>query len=1041
MGIVKRSRNQRSFGRGEIGERYLGQVGSPEFDSGVRRLKNWDILEEGGVRMRSPMRPLIDARVTEAAFNPTADTSTTRNVQTVEFVGIEFQRFEVEGGVQDLAFIITKEGLDYNILDSDSIAVEGGIEPLGRDTVVPAPRRYHRYVLSVFELEVNTETILGEDSFGLRGGITLPELLVGLIGGTNLRRLQSPQDITPSSLKIEKVRSNRRVIFMRSSDGFQHPYLRLEIVGGQIALVPPYNGSPRSTGDSIGRLNRLPFSVTSLSFSGIEFAREHASRIVMEQYVPKFQQSLTSGTNPNNVRIPSSWNVTSIPEGSARFNTLFATQSIQRLIVKGTVTGTNVLAPLTIASPYKQTDGRTFVPLDSWQTFRWSDRGTREEPAGSEGVEQRPIDSASDIRAFLHRSENPDYWINGNANNPSWFTETPEEVNADTYYWEGNMPLWNKWGLSSQFNLKALFPVSAVATMSDELFQRVKFMDGLGGFIMLRMFEYSSNTAIRGYYDIVCWVTRLNVSYNRDNGNFVDQLGFRRVLISFPSFQTARTGDAIPASEPVLNPGGLMDIGGGQLWKSRASIQRPETFKDYSEYLAGSMGIPTDGDQYKPPLPGSAYTRWYANVGQRDMVIDQYALPTFYGDEWPRGAVRVGGSALYTGQKEQDDYAISSVRAPEKLMSLLPSQIERILPETIKSLLAGGSTTDTQRDNVPATNAHEDEVFFYLLQLFSGTGGDSFGIPKHGTLGLSENDAITWIEKFRNIVIGTKQKEVLARLTQDGNLDGSTVDNIQAFRGSTGVVATGDYSICFSGPTGKELYIMYYEHASQAGFRSEKATLHAPDYFDAGVAKIVWDNTRNAFWCLSKDGRVVLFFLSREYGVQGFSEYLFHEDYGFADDPIINIFEFRGQMCIGTAKQVYTFEPPEFEGVQKDTKTSVSGGNLVTETLDIEGEITFFKHAPDGSQGDSDTYIKAVGATDVMCLNTERLVVVRGDPEIEAEVEPNTDSGPGVETYNLSSYVTQSKIPTLAVKYKASESNRKKGIILNTTSMYSIGEE
>ena len=128
-------------------------------------------------------------------------------------------------------------------------------------------------------------------------------------------------------------------------------------------------------------------------------------------------------------------------------------------------------------------------------------------------------------------------------------------------------------------------------------------------------------------------------------------------------------------------------------------------------------------------------------------------------------------------------------------------------------------------------------------------------------------------------------------------------------------------------------------------------------------------------------------------------------------------------MHISTINQIYEFEGPKWEGVQRDMSD-----------FDIVGEVSFLKHAPPGQQGDSETYIKAVGNTYVECRNTESITVIKDDGSgTEVALTPGNDSGPDIEDYDASSYVTQGKIPTLALKYVAGQTNEKKGCLLYTS--------
>jgi len=213
----------------------------------------------------------------------------------------------------------------------------------------------------------------------------------------------------------------------------------------------------------------------------------------------------------------------------------------------------------------------------------------------------------------------------------------------------------------------------------------------------------------------------------------------------------------------------------------------------------------------------------------------------------------------------------------------------------------------------------------------------------------------------------------------------------------------------------------------------ETATYQARDYFTAGVARIVWDHARKAFWCLSKDGRLALFYLSREYGLSGWSEYLFDDTVGIGtgEDRIRDVFIYQNKMCVSTKDQIFQFEAPEFEGVQRDL-----------ETAHIDGEMTFLKHAPAGTQGDSEGAVKSVGSTTVKGRNIASLTAITPDENrTEVALTPEVDGDAEVNTFDASSYVSQARLPLLAMKYRAGQDDTKKAIILNTSSRYVIGEE
>ena len=152
---------------------------------------------------------------------------------------------------------------------------------------------------------------------------------------------------------------------------------------------------------------------------------------------------------------------------------------------------------------------------------------------------------------------------------------------------------------------------------------------------------------------------------------------------------------------------------------------------------------------------------------------------------------------------------------------------------------------------------------------------------------------------------------------------------------------------------------------------------------------------------------------------------------GTGEDRIRDVFRYQEKMCISTKDQIFQFEELDYEGDLRDLGTMV-----------VEGETTFLKHAPSGQQGDSEGSVKDVGSTVVKGRNLANLTAIVPDGDgTEVTLVPEGDEDSGIDTFDASSYISQGRLPLLAMKYRAGQTDTKKAIILNTSSRYVIGEE
>ena len=998
MPSVTRSRNQRSFGGGEIGEEALGQVGSPPLDIALRKAKNWDILREGPLRIRSPMRTLFSTNPTGVA-DPRLSSDT--KFRQIHLLGIRLVEWDDESESREFAIVVYKADYDFEPEDnanynSDTPVGTGGVE----DT-------YSIYFLGVIPVPIKTQRDFDDLLWEHTSREGLDILLVQDDDKASFS-YQSLKFIDIQSLRVVKARDDARILFVDDEEGIAHSPIFVDFRSHKPQL--PYIG--RRVSHSLNTEFVDPFSVGNLSFQGMIRAPA-GEEIGIRPFTPPYLVHNSVFKSPG----------VAVDGNNFQANTLklpIHTPSLDRAI-------------------YERNGVRVYIPFCqnplSPQTGFYIDINPRIGGVGGTG------NFVSDSSYMAHNFPNRGALKNNlfdetEYQNPQeWYTRKPHEEYFDSFWWEGATRDRGRPGNLSNQNLKNLFPYSVFAYMTPALFNKIKFADGLGGFVLTRLprFNSADGNTLAGYYDICCWVTRFNGRADLIRGGTLPGR-YNLVLLSFPTYEAA-----------YLRGTGL-------------------TFDQYTQYFSESMMAYPDkvnpassATASEPSADDDNFTKW-RNISQRRLYITQYSLPTFTGNDMPRVAVPVGGSIMYTGHRVKDTISVSSNLHPFKLMSDLPDQVGRIPDAVIDKLLNKPGTTDeVLAPYIPGEGSHEDAIFFYFLDRAISLKRDVALQPKHAAFRFKDKEAITWGAKLREIVLGTNIKELLVRSNPESptGLDASSADNIHGFRGSTGVVDTGDYSICFSGPTGKEIYFLYYDE-SVRGMRAETATIYAPNYFDAGVARIVWDNTRNAFWCLSKDGRLALFFLSREYGLRGWTEYLFGDEVGFTDDPIKDVFQFRGQMCISNTTKIFTFKEPEYEGDQRDeiltrgpVDSSSTGeifpeGPLITAHAEILGEATFLKHAPRGQQGDSETYITAAGTTRVKCQNTGtgNFTAIAPDADSsESILTPGADSGPDIENYDLSSFVSQSEIPLLAVKYMAGQGDQKKGIILNTSSRYVIGEE
>ena len=346
----------------------------------------------------------------------------------------------------------------------------------------------------------------------------------------------------------------------------------------------------------------------------------------------------------------------------------------------------------------------------------------------------------------------------------------------------------------------------------------------------------------------------------------------------------------------------------------------------------------------------------------------------------------------------------------------------------------------------PSSQASPDDVFYFNTQLTSTT---SSILPFEMEAVIGTNNEIFWADTIRNLILGSKVEETLVRTVQNTPLAPGVIDlrGFQSARGSgSHLTAKGDYSLFFVGPDRDEIYFFWYDDAI-SGLRTRSATVMGGDLKD--IQDMRWDYRRKALWVVHGDGLLSLFYLSKEYGIMGWSDYIF-------DDPENGIFESRykahglfhnedlsvGFTAKGGKMVRLPFDRGDGEyiteaGVLRDIPYMDAGDKAIV------SRVEFFRNPPQSKSGPATIWKKRQGVCDLLCRDiTEIYSGGSSRKENRKDLTVNTQvvSDLGVYTYSLqgkeSSILRDKKLLFVSVEHRKAE----RAEILSVSGRYEILE-
>ena len=479
------------------------------------------------------------------------------------------------------------------------------------------------------------------------------------------------------------------------------------------------------------------------------------------------------------------------------------------------------------------------------------------------------------------------------------------------------------------------FPIYVPASIPRSILDRVQYLSKAGGPLMMRLLLIDGSTR-----DLFCWVYRYEQGFRGEYNCFI--------CFSFRGPANLGETDAEMA-RGLDKDRGVVGVGHPMYYYSFHSID--EALDNLTAQLQTYL--------YSVPA-------WNASEGH------------------PRSAYSEGGRLFLTGGGPGNSKVAHSAPAPQsifKFNNYIPNlpRVEKLANSgiydgviwdstAIKAVRDAGPGGLRQRladTFIPASNEGEEAIYWYFVQLLGESGVSS----NVGDFDVGDDDSVHWVSGVRDLIVGTSRGEI--RVPVNENLEqvfGSR--GVQSFRGSSSsLVERGDYAIFFIAENGKDIYNMYYDDGV-AGFRSELATLTAPE-FDSKVRDMTWDYTLRCLWVMLESGKLFKYFLSKEYEIAAWSR--FTTNLGYFNPR--HFVRRRGRLGIISegedAFSVYTVGGDE---------TLADGDFLVTgipsdRGAEIRSRVDLFKVAPPGKQGVSSLYKKRVSFTEMDTYNCSELDV------------------------------------------------------------------
>ena len=334
----------------------------------------------------------------------------------------------------------------------------------------------------------------------------------------------------------------------------------------------------------------------------------------------------------------------------------------------------------------------------------------------------------------------------------------------------------------------------------------------------------------------------------------------------------------------------------------------------------------------------------------------------------------------YYASNKQSTIWGSSVWGPHLVSFGFPEQFA-ISTENLEKVAQGdGTASSLALDDRPGPGDDQEDVYWFNYAL------SSEGRPKHNDVGQNGdrdgNINVEWLSSVRNLVVGTNKNEIVGQPAGAGiSLRGS-----HSFRGSnSSLVARGDYALFFVGSDGKTINYLFYDDGV-TGLRSMDASYLSSQFLESGVRDMIWDQTKRALWVLNQDREISLFFLQREYGIEGWSKYEINIDELLEPNYF---FLLKGQVVVAMNE------------VKTDTTSTL---HLFQLDISDEGPVLFDTHAGQvkrivgqgelwiptvpGERGDSVGRIKSAGYASMHTLNTTLLEFENENNSDTRDVEP-----------------------------------------------------
>ena len=396
------------------------------------------------------------------------------------------------------------------------------------------------------------------------------------------------------------------------------------------------------------------------------------------------------------------------------------------------------------------------------------------------------------------------------------------------------------------------------------------------------------------------------------------------------------------------------------------------------------------------------------------------------GEGFPSSARTFDGRTILSGFGNNKILMSSPVR-PLGLSSKVPEPLQ--FNSSDVALVRSG---DLNKIEKPASDATADRQFYYNVQL------DRDRSPIVLLLQLGHNNEVYWTEDVRGMVLGTKREESRLLTAQGSGLTPNISNITTAFQSARGSgsfrVAKGDYSLFFIGQDRDELFYFWYDDGV-AGLRSLNANRIGGDL--AEIADIRWDYRRKALWVIHGQGEIALFYLSREYGIMGWSHYEFETENPQGE----TVQKYQAVSLFHNPDNSVGFTTTSGHRVTLPYSKGEGYGSFTDGSDPVTSRVEFFRNPPSSRSGPSTIWQKRAGLCEVYTRNFTELYK-GGRVAGSTMVRDVRDATPlGVYSYSLQghdvSVLRNRKLLYVAVEHRKNE----RAEILSVSGRYEIQEQ